>query len=517
MKDKGTQAVQDRARGGRDELNLTEFPIALLSDRPSKKNPSTLRFEAGDKVWEIAGHPDHGLPTAGDVAVYVCLMELTREQEYPVRVRFTRHDLLQRLGWSRGAHEYARLQLALDRLVGVTITTTNAYYDARDRKWLRRHAFHVLEEYKITDVRQAARVSAPLEGRADGGGWDEPDSWFRWSEAIGRNLQAGYIKTLNVPLFLSLKSSISQTLYRYLDAKVRDGKTLFRQGLRDLAYQHLGLSRDYYPSQIKRKLEPAHDELIGAGFLTRAEYARMRDGDEMVVYHFPRRQTADGRRQLTPERTAEEATVSHDQPRPDAVGLIGLATDDRRPLAANRTADAPRLAPPSAIAEPGARAAGGSTVYRLPSTDLLHCLLEVGITRGAAEQLVRSRPEVVETQLQYWPYRETKSNPAGALRLAIEEDWPPPARWREARKQEEQAARTRQRRQKEQARAEQAAAAEAAFDAWWAALPEPARAAHHAQAEAELIGDNPILAQYYQRNPDSLPKALRPILMRRMG
>src|SRR2546421_8483891 len=140
-------------------------------------------------------------------------------------------------------------------------------------------------------VRKSARVPprTPIssEGRAEG--WDEPDSWFRGSEAIGRNLQAGYIKTLNVPLFLSLKSSISQTLYRYLDAKVRDGKTVFRQGLRDLAHQHLGLSRDYYPSQIKRKLAPAHEELIQAKFLTNAEYARMQDGEEMVVYHFPRR------------------------------------------------------------------------------------------------------------------------------------------------------------------------------------------------------------------------------------
>src|SRR6266852_6162430 len=285
MREKGKALLQDRTRGGRDELNLTEFPIALLSDRPSKKTPTSLRFETGDKVWEIAGHPDHGLPTAGDVAVYVCLMELTREQEYPVRVCFIRHDLLQQLGWSRGSDEYARLQLALDRLVGVTITTTNAYFDARDRKWLRRHAFHVLEEYKIIDVRQSAHA-------------DEPASWFRWSEAIGRNLQAGYIKTLNVPLFLSLKSSISQTLYRDLDAKVRDGKTVFRQGLRDLAYQHLGLSRDYFPSQIKRKLAPAHEELIAAGFMAGAEYARMQDGDEMVVYQFPRRQASIVSRQL---------------------------------------------------------------------------------------------------------------------------------------------------------------------------------------------------------------------------
>ena len=143
-------------------------------------------------------------------------------------------------------------------------------------------------------------------------------------------------------------------------------------------------------------------------------------------------------------------------------------------------------------------------------------LLAIGVTRAVAEQLVGARPEGVETQLCYWPYRETKSNPAGALRRAIEEDWPPPPRWHEEQQQREQAAKARQRREKEQARAQQAVAAEAAFDAWWRALSEAERAAARAQAEAELIGDNPILAQYYQRNPESLPKALRPILMRVM-
>ena len=89
--------IPERPRVGRDELNLCEFPLGLLSDRPPKKVPTSLQFKAGDKVWEISGHPRHGLPTASDVEVYVCLMELTREQNYPVRVEFTRHDLLRRL------------------------------------------------------------------------------------------------------------------------------------------------------------------------------------------------------------------------------------------------------------------------------------------------------------------------------------------------------------------------------------------------------------------------------------
>src|SRR3954471_23935370 len=110
MGNKGNQELgSNRRRVGRDELNLCEFPIGLLSDRPSKNTPVSLRYESGQKVWEVAGHPRHGLPTAGDVEVYVCLMELTRQQNYPLKVQFTRHDLLRRLGWGVGASKYARL------------------------------------------------------------------------------------------------------------------------------------------------------------------------------------------------------------------------------------------------------------------------------------------------------------------------------------------------------------------------------------------------------------------------
>ena len=139
------------------------------------------------------------------------------------------------------------------------------------------------------------------------------------------------------------------------------------------------------------------------------------------------------------------------------------------------------------------------------------------MTPGVAAALVAGRPEVVEQQLQYWPYREAKSNPAGALRLAIEEGWSPPPRWLEAAKKREQAVRAQQRRRREQSRAEQEERVDAAFDAWWEQLSEVQRAGCDERAKSELIGDNAILAQYYQRNPDSLPKALRPLRKRLSG
>jgi hypothetical protein len=449
-------------RHGRDEINLTEFPLGLLSDRAARKEASSLRFEAGPKVWEIAGHPRYGLPTASDVEVYVCLMELTQEQDYPVRVQFTRHDLLRRLGWGCGAAKYARLQLAFNRLVGVTIETTNAYYDARDRQWLRRHSFHVLEEYEITDGRHAVSE-------------DEPASWFRWGEAIWQNLQAGYIKTLNVSLFLALQSAISQALYRYLDAKIRDGKTIFRQNLRDLAQQHLGMSRDYWISDIKRKLAPAHEELIAAGFMVRAEYAKTLAGEEMVVYHFPRRRAL----REHPADSAQHPALSTQHPAP--------STQHPAP----RAPEAP---------EP-----------------LLQALVEQQVALETARQLLASWPERCARQLAWLPYREGIQNPGGALRMAIEGDWPPPPRWLAEQQRQQQAVKASRRREQEQAQEEETAAAAAAFDAWWAALPETERAPLLQQAQAELLGESPLLTQYYQRHPDRLHAALRPLLQQLAG
>jgi len=278
MKDEEKASPQpEPQRLGQDEINLTEFPIALLSDRSPRGNPMSRRFTNGEKVWEIEGTAGHGLPTRLDMEVYVVLTELTREQDFPERVQFTRHDLLQRLGWGSDARRYARLQQALDCWVGVTIRTTNSFYDKKAREWLRRHAFHLLEEYQIHERR-----------RGDGG--DEADalpSWFRWSDTIRRNMQARYLKPLDVELFLTFRSAITQALYRYLDAKRLNGKPHFQQSLLDLGKQHLGLPASYYPSQIKRELDVAHEELIAVGFLAAAHYEPMRgSGGEKVVYQF---------------------------------------------------------------------------------------------------------------------------------------------------------------------------------------------------------------------------------------
>jgi len=439
------EPTREAPRVGKDELNLAEFPFALLHTRPPKNAPLKLEFKDGEKSWAVEGSPTYGLPMATDITVYIILMELTREQNYPSQVEFTRYDLIRRLGWGDSGRSYERLTLSLDRLVGVTIRTRNAFYDARVRRWERQKAFHILEAYDLVERRENPGESLTLF-----------PSWIRWSPEMYANMQAGYIKSLDVTLFLSLRSAISQALYRYLDKKRYDGKPVYRIALRTLAFEHLGLSRGYYPSEVKYKLKPAHEELVAVGFLAEVDYAAMKSGEEMVVYRFA--------------------------PRPEG-------SRSNRP------------APPPTAMDP-----------------LVARLIEAGVSRQSAQDLVKGDPEECERQLDYLPHREARDSGA-VLAKAIREGWSAPPAWLQAQEVKKKAEKSRKKEAEAATRAREQAEAEAAFDAWWAALPSTRQEEITAQAVAQLRRENRVLAEFASKHPESpiFQGALRPLLKKLAG
>jgi hypothetical protein len=115
-------------------------------------------------------------------------------------------------------------------------------------------------------------------------------SWFRWSQYVQSNFKAGYIKSLNLDFALSLNKPLSLRLYRYLDKKrggATSARTSFAIGLQKLCELHLGMEKAPYPSMLKQRLKPAHDELQRRGFLAECAYEKMRTQDgEKVVYGF---------------------------------------------------------------------------------------------------------------------------------------------------------------------------------------------------------------------------------------
>src|SRR5215212_1862834 len=87
----------------KDELNLAEFPIALLTDRvPSGQK--TIEFQ--DQIYDerkgqvITASDKYGLPTSKDDEVILGLIQLTKQANdfTDRRVDFIRLDLLKLLG-----------------------------------------------------------------------------------------------------------------------------------------------------------------------------------------------------------------------------------------------------------------------------------------------------------------------------------------------------------------------------------------------------------------------------------
>jgi hypothetical protein len=283
----------------KDELNLCEFPFTLLSDRApagvkTMRFTDTIRRANGisiERKWTISGGDAYGLPTASDEPVYLALMEIAKKNQFKSpRIEFTVYEILKRLGMPDDGRSYRRLRASLLRLNSVTITADSSFYDVVKKEYKTVYSFHILEAFCLA-----------------GGRGSRQKSFVRFSNELWHSIESGAIKSLDFSLYLSLTSAIARRLFRYLDKVAYDGKPVFSIGLRKLAFEHLGLSRNYYPSDIKRLLKPAHEELIEMGFLGAVD-SRPGKEDEVMVYRFRRVNT--DLMQITEELTGRGMTLS---------------------------------------------------------------------------------------------------------------------------------------------------------------------------------------------------------------
>jgi hypothetical protein len=251
----------------KDEMNLAEFPIALVTDRVPE-GEKTIRFQ--DQIFDerkgqlvnrkllITASDEYGLPTAKDDEVILGLIQLTRRtNNFTDRtVRFSRSDLIRLLAWPDTGPSYKRLTLAFHRWLGVSLHYENAWWDKTQGRWTTL-GFHIIESFKLCS-----------EGGGPRGQLELPLSRFTWNEDVFRSFQAGYLKQLDLEFYLDLTLPTSKRIFRFLDKRFyhRD-EWLF--DLKEFAFDHVGLSRKYEGNtQLARKLEPAIRELEERGFLT---------------------------------------------------------------------------------------------------------------------------------------------------------------------------------------------------------------------------------------------------------
>src|SRR4051812_15035455 len=250
----------------KDEMNLAEFPIALVTDRVPE-GEKTLRFQ--DRIFDerkgqlvtrkllITASDEYGLPTAKDDEVILGLIQLTRRaNNFTERtVRFSRSELIRLLDWPDTGPSYKRLTLAFQRWLGVSLFYENAWWYKAQGKWTTL-GFHIIESFKLTSEHSGPRNQMDL-----------PLSGFTWNEAVFRSFQAGYLKQLDLDFYLDLTLPTSKRIYRFLDKRFYH-RDEWQFDLKEFALDHVGLSRKYEGNtQLARKLDPAIRELEERGFL----------------------------------------------------------------------------------------------------------------------------------------------------------------------------------------------------------------------------------------------------------
>lgn len=422
----------------KDELNLAELPVSLACHRaPKGRDSIQLSEEVLDKSgrlvrreWTVTGSSRYGLPLAIDDEVLLGLAYFLREDDFEHRkIHFTQYSLFQLLGWGDSQRSYERLEASLRRLASVRLESRESFWDHRERCFLTR-GFGLIDNYTLYR-RDSEKPS------------DQPFiSSVTFNETIFESFRSGFVKTLDLDLFLSLRYPIARKLYRLLDKKLHKSP-LYEIELMRLA-KRIALTDSAYPSDVRKHLAAPHQELIQVGFL----------------------------KQVTTIRKGRSETLRY---------VMNPRSEWRRP--------APRLEA-SASEHPLIR----ELVARGVTRDVARHLLT---THG--EKRVADKLEVFD-DLRSSASPLLSKNPAGFLRSSIEKDFAPPAGYvsrseRQRRKKEELEAKQR-RTEQEQAEQQLDQARQARFDALWSSLSEDERQTLEAQV---LQGLHEFARKAYKR------------------
>src|SRR3954454_16853246 len=234
-----------RLTGGRDELNLAEFPITLLADQ-APEGCKTLVFEdsvydqqAGEIVRRkvtVTGSDAHALPTALDDEILVALIQLTRlaNDFTEPRVSFTRYELIRLLGWPDDGRSYRRVEESLNRWMGVTLFYDKAWWNREAQAWVS-EKFHILEHVSLVDRPTRRRLRA--RGREE-----LALSSFTWNPVVFRSFRTDNLKRLDLDTYFALQSAVAKRLFRFLDKRFYHRRR-WEFDLKEFAFEHIGLSR----------------------------------------------------------------------------------------------------------------------------------------------------------------------------------------------------------------------------------------------------------------------------------
>jgi hypothetical protein len=268
----------------RVESNLEEYPLFAVKTRNRTENQLIFerrrRGEDGTELvqrWEVEPPAKLGMPGPFDQDVYLAVLQLLEVRGGMPRngeLDFSLYELRDILGWSTSGNTYEKIRQSLRRISSTTLTSENAFYSKAEERFLS-------DTFQIWSVHFS---------RTKRGTTTRERHTLRFHQIFIRNYVAQYLKGLDPSFYWSLPSALSKRLYRLIDHQ-RDGGLAWRTDLPSLR-QQVPLPNYSYPSEIKRILEPAHEELTQRGFLSGIGYEGKTEVTYRISPEFARRQKA---------------------------------------------------------------------------------------------------------------------------------------------------------------------------------------------------------------------------------
>jgi hypothetical protein len=262
-------------RRARDELNLAEFPLGVLTDKEDP-NRHTVTFE--DQVMDsrfpepivrrviVTSSPTFGgLPTAFDQDILLGLVNLTKANNNFTEpdVHFTRHQLIDLLELPNKGQTYDRIARSFHKWASVSVHYEYSWWKRGEGDWADQ-GFSFIDNFRLYDIQALARIRRGARTKQ----FEFPFSYFKWNQVIFQSFKDEYMRALDLEFYLSLELPITKRMFRFLAKRFHHSKTL-RFDLKTFAFDKIGLSRSYEPNagKIKEKLRPAFLELERKGFL----------------------------------------------------------------------------------------------------------------------------------------------------------------------------------------------------------------------------------------------------------
>lgn len=256
------------------ESNFEEFPYFLVSSTNRGRQRQivyerTIRHQAEDgerlldQRWEVREGGSLGLPGGMDQDVYMALLELLEHRGGMPEdgdLAFSIYELLEVLGWAHSGRSYERSKRSLDRMASTTIRSDKAFFSKKTQTYIK-DTFQMFSAHLREDQR--------LRGRA------VERHRVKFHPLFVESYSEDYLNRLDSGFYWTLKHHASKRLYRLLDRyceeDVRGRPRVWETDLFDLR-DLVPLAEYPYASQIRQKLEPAHEELVDKGFLKDVTY-----------------------------------------------------------------------------------------------------------------------------------------------------------------------------------------------------------------------------------------------------